>query len=306
MRNCLRPITDIMPFYLCIGNWESMGGYVDDNDALWVGLAEWARAALKIYFGNPSNLNSNERFWSLENGDCIVVSGDPETNTTADDANTDWKLGGPQTSTIATAFGASTRANKFFCIHKLVGGVTAYARGGPGAALTAGTAQAVAVGSVPSVHSMLKSNDVDAQFYGHDHIAAASRVDDMIYAEVGTATTKISANAADIVGYGTIAGEADLNMLNPGTAEPYCLVVVTVRQTGFTIEYWRTSTGVTNNSHDDDTTDHSDVIAPASTLLYSFNSEISGSGEGDTSGLRIRDLRPSSLRSGALRPAALV
>ena len=168
-----------LPYYFVLGNHEGeLGFYFYD-------LAQWSETARKLYVPNPDETtypeggSIDENYYAFTWGDALFIILDPFRYTLSYPKTyglDEWTLGTNQLSWLENTLENSDSEYKFIFIHHLVGGCSAYGRGG---------AQCVNNGEWGRlIHPMLVQNNVSIVFHGHDHAFVDEVKDDIRYTEV--------------------------------------------------------------------------------------------------------------------------
>ena len=187
-------IAHSIPFFMVIGNHDGEAGW---NNKGKNPIGDFAAFSRRTYFPNPtpgrfySGLNDTSYGWEWGNALFIVLNPFSFTDKKPQDANWQWTLGKEQYDWLRNALEQSHAKYKFVFIHHLVGGRDEFARGGTEAAALFewGGNDSKGIDSFDKmrpnwempIHQLLKENDVDIVFHGHDHFYAKEALDGIIY-----------------------------------------------------------------------------------------------------------------------------
>jgi hypothetical protein len=191
LRYGLGKLPESVPLFNVIGNWEGENGWHPEEQR------SWARKARMAWIPNPLPDTYPEGggeygdyygfTWSNSLFIFLTVTG----YTTVEHIHgsrvgrgDDWTLGDKQKEWLYKQFSESKAKWKFIYIHHTVGGKagddlnTRYGRGG---------GQAAKIGEQKLIHEWMKKYNVNALFYGHDHVFTDIPVDGIHYTCVGSA-----------------------------------------------------------------------------------------------------------------------
>ena len=177
--------------FLVIGNWEGENGdYTLDE-------IERSRSMRLLYAPGPTPStypaggSDYQDYYAFTWGDALFVVLNVMTYTPTSHLLSyypgvadDWTLGEEQLTWLEQTLSSATSPWRFLLIHHAVGGKagddtnSAYGRGG---------GQAAQVGEQARVHQLMMDNNVQAFFYGHDHVFTDMVVDKIHYTLPGSA-----------------------------------------------------------------------------------------------------------------------
>jgi len=182
-----------LPTYVLIGNWEAEGGWTGNTNLT------LARNIRKKFIPNPNSTtypeggSDYEDYYAFTWGNALFVVLNIESYTLQNPHATggsvdNWTLGTTQLNWFNDTLKNSAAPWKFVFIHHVAGGNwsgsandelwSRYGRGGGRSAY---------IGEQATIHQIMRDNDVEIFFYGHDHVFTDIVVDQVHYVEVGRA-----------------------------------------------------------------------------------------------------------------------
>ncbi len=191
LRHAIGNLPSSVPLFSALGNWEGENGWHPEYQR------EWAREARLSFIPSPMSDTYPEGgsasgdYYGFNWGDALFLVLNVTGYTTIDHSMgspigkpNDWTLGEHQKQWLYETLSSSKAKFKFIFIHHTIGGNAGddmnsrYGRGGGRAAF---------VGEQATIHKWLKDFNVQALFYGHDHVFTDIPVDGIHYVCVGSA-----------------------------------------------------------------------------------------------------------------------
>ncbi|MGD9157667.1 MAG: metallophosphoesterase [Desulfobacteraceae bacterium] len=180
-----------VPVFNVIGNWEGENGWHDEKYRAWARKARmaWIPAPLPDTYPEGGGEYSDYYGFTWGNTLNIVLTVTGYTtighvHNTKVGRGDDWTLGEKQKEWLYKQLKKSKAKYKFIYIHHTVAGKagddlnTRYGRGG---------GQAAKIGEQKLIHKWMKKFNVNALFYGHDHVFTDIPVDGIHYTCAGSA-----------------------------------------------------------------------------------------------------------------------
>ena len=247
------------PLFLVLGNHDGECGWRGRRGAN--DMAAWSNQMRKKYFPNPQpdgiysgneiqheDLGLLEDYYAWKWGDALFVVLDPYWYTTQKSRQSHdgwaWTLGQTQYRWLRRTLEGRRARFKFVFIHHLVGGGDRNARGGVEVAKYyewggrgpdgSDDFAAQRPGWAKPIHELLRANDVNVVFHGHDHFFAKQKLDGIIYQLVpqpGHPRSNATRMARE---YGYVSGD-----FVDGSGH----LRVTVSESKVTIDFMRTKPG---------------------------------------------------------------
>ncbi len=180
-----------VPVFNVIGNWEGENGWHDEKYRSWARNARMAWMPGPMPDTYPEGGGEFSDYYAFTWGDTLnivlTVTGYTtigHIHNTKVGRGDDWTLGKEQKEWLYKQLKKSKAKWKFIYIHHTVAGKagddlnTRYGRGG---------GQAAKIGEQKLIHKWMKKFNVNALFYGHDHVFTDIPVDGIHYTCVGSA-----------------------------------------------------------------------------------------------------------------------
>lgn len=191
LKRGLGNLTASIPVFNVIGNWEGENGWHPEKYRTWArdSRMSWMPAPLPNTY--PEGGGKHGDYYGFTWGDTLNLVLNVTGYTLIEHIHgsevgkaDDWTLGEKQRDWLFKQLSESDSKWKFIYIHHTVGGKagddlnTRYGRGGGQAAYT---------GEQKLIHEWMKEFDVNALFYGHDHVFTDIPVDGIHYICAGSA-----------------------------------------------------------------------------------------------------------------------
>lgn len=180
-----------VPVFNVIGNWEGENGWHDNKYRTWARNARMAWMPGPLPDTYPEGGGEFSDYYGFTWGDTLnivlTVTGYTtigHIHNTKVGRGDDWTLGKKQKEWLYKQLKESKAKWKFIYIHHTVAGKagddlnTRYGRGG---------GQAAKIGEQKLIHKWMKKFNVNALFYGHDHVFTDIPVDGIHYTCIGSA-----------------------------------------------------------------------------------------------------------------------
>ncbi len=180
-----------VPVFNVIGNWEGENGWHPEEQRAWARMSRtaWMPGPLPGTYPEGGGEYSDYYAFTWGNTLNIVLTVTGYTTVghvhgTITGRGDDWTLGKKQKEWLYKCLSTSRAKWKFIYIHHTVSGKagddlnTRYGRGG---------GQAAKIGEQKLIHKWMKKYNVNALFYGHDHVFTDIPVDGIHYTCVGSA-----------------------------------------------------------------------------------------------------------------------
>lgn len=191
LRHAIGDVPSIIPIFNVMGNWEGENGWHSKEKRQWAREARLSfipTPGVKTY---PEGGSSNGDYYGFNWGAALFLVLNVTGYTIPDHAMhspigkpDDWSLGEKQKQWLYGRLSHSEAKWKFLFIHHTVAGNAGddvnsrYGRGG---------GRAANVGEQATIHKWMKEFNVQALFYGHDHVFTDIPVDGIHYVCVGSA-----------------------------------------------------------------------------------------------------------------------
>lgn len=191
LRYGLGSLTEYIPVFNVIGNWEGENGWHPEKNRAWARKARmaWMPGPLPDTYSEGGSEYGD--YYGFTWGDTLNLALNVTGYTTIEHIHgskggkgDDWTLGEKQKEWLYNTLINSRAKWKFVYIHHTVAGKagddlnTRYGRGG---------GQAAQIGEQKTIHTWMKQFNVNALFYGHDHVFTDMPVDGIHYTCVGSA-----------------------------------------------------------------------------------------------------------------------
>lgn len=191
LRYGLGKLTESIPVFNVIGNWEGENGWHHEEYRSWARNTRMAWMPGPLPDTYPEGGGEYADYYGFTWGNTLNLVLNVTGYTTIEHTHNskvgkgdDWTLGDEQKEWLYKQLSTSKAKWKFIFIHHTVGGKagddlnTRYGRGG---------GQAAHVGEQELIHKWMKKFKVTALFYGHDHVFTDISVDGIHYICAGSA-----------------------------------------------------------------------------------------------------------------------
>ena len=191
LRYGLGRLTESIPVFSVIGNWEGENGWHPENQRAWARNARMAWIPNPLPDTYPEGGGEYGDYYGFTWGNSLFIVLTVTGYTTIEHIHgsgvgrgDDWTLGEKQKEWFYKQLSCSKAKHEFIFIHHTVSGKagddrnTRYGRGG---------GQAAKIGEQKLIHKWMKKFNVNALFYGHDHVFTDIPVDGIHYTCVGSA-----------------------------------------------------------------------------------------------------------------------